>query len=404
MKQLIIIGSGISGLASAYYLKNKFKIKIFEKNDYLGGHTHTHYLKDEKTFFDSGFIVFNDRNYPNFINLLKTIKIGYQESNMSFSVTNKKIKYEWAGKNLKTIFDYKNLFTIRYLKVLKDIFKFSKLCEKDISFYNISLKEFLKKYNFSEEFIDLYFLPMCASIWSSNLKNIMNYNTSFILNFFKNHGLNNIISKRPIWFTIKNGSKSYIEKIIKEVKPEIYLKEKVIEINQKEKYIKTINKKKFKYDYLILANHTDQIKKILKQTTKEQLELLNSVKYQKNKVIVHTDKNLMPKKKANWSSWNYLYNRDNLILTYWMNLLQKLKCRKNIFVTLNYNRIKKKNIIKKIIYEHPVFTRVLKSINKINQKAQGINNIWFAGAWLGYGFHEDGVQSALKIRKLINAK
>ena len=404
MKQLIIVGSGISGLASAYFLKNKFKVKIFEKNDYLGGHTHTHYLNKEKTYFDSGFIVFNNRNYPNFIKLLNTIKVQYQESNMSFSVTNKRINYEWAGKNLKTIFDYKNIFTMRYLKVLKDIFKFSKLCEKDVSLYNNSLKKFLKEYKFSKEFIDLYFLPMCASIWSSNLKNIMNYNTSFILNFFKNHGLNNIISKRPVWFTIKNGSKSYIKKIIKETKPEIYLKEKVVEINQKKKYIKTINKKKFKYDHLILANHTDQIKKILKQAKKEQLELLNSVKYQKNKVIIHTDKNLMPKKKSNWSSWNYLYNKENLILTYWMNLLQNLKCRKNIFVTLNFDNIKKKNIIKKITYEHPVFTRPLKSINKINLNAQGINNVWFAGAWLGYGFHEDGIKSALKIRKLINAK
>merc|ERR1711991_1054758 len=231
------VGSGISGLASAYFLKNKFKVKIFEKNDYIGGHTHTHYLKEEKTYFDSGFIVFNNRNYPNFINLLNKIKVQYQESNMSFSVTNKRINYEWAGKNLKTIFDIKNIFTIRYLKVLKDIFKFSKLCEMDTSLYNISLKKFLKKYNFSKEFIDLYFLPMCSSIWSSNLKNIMNYNTSFILNFFKNHGLNNIISKRPVWFTIKNGSKSYIEKIINEAKPEIYLKEKVVEINQKKKFI-----------------------------------------------------------------------------------------------------------------------------------------------------------------------
>jgi len=404
MSQLIIIGSGISGLASAYYLKDKFKTNIFEKNDYLGGHTHTHYLNDEKTYFDSGFIVFNNKNYPNFIKLLNAIKVEYQESNMSFSVTNKRINYEWAGKNLKTIFHYKNIFTIRYLKVLIDIFKFSKLCEKNTSLYNISLKNFLKKYNFSKEFIDLYFLPMCASIWSSNLKNILNYNTSFILNFFKNHGLNNIISKRPVWFTIKNGSKSYIKKILKEVKPEIYLKEKVIEINQKRKYIKTINNKIFKYDHLILANHTDQIKKILKQTEKEQLELLNSVKYQKNKVIIHTDKNLMPKKKSNWSSWNYLYDRNNIILTYWMNLLQKLKCRKNIFVTLNFDKIRKKSIIKKVVYEHPVFTKTLQSINKINQKAQGINNIWFAGAWLGYGFHEDGVKSALKIRELINAK
>ena len=404
MKNLIIIGSGISGLASAYFLKNKFKIKIFEKNDYLGGHTHTHYLNDEKTYFDSGFIVFNNRNYPNFINLINAIGVEYQESNMSFSITNKRINYEWAGKNLKTIFDYKNIFTFRYLKVLKDIFKFSRLCEKDVSLYDMDLKKFLKKNDFSKEFIDLYFLPMCASIWSSDLKNLMNYNTSFILNFFKNHGLNNIISKRPVWFTIKNGSKTYIEKIIKVVKPEIYLKEGVVEINQKKKYIKTINRNKFKYDHLIFANHTDQIKKILKKADKKQLELLNSVKYQKNKVIIHTDKNLMPKKKSNWSSWNYLYNRDNLILTYWMNLLQKLKCKKNIFVTLNFDKIKKKNIIKKIIYEHPVFTKPLKSINKINQKAQGLNNIWFAGAWLGYGFHEDGVKSALKIRKLINAK
>ena len=404
MKNLIIIGSGISGLASAYLLKNKFKIKIFEKNDYLGGHTHTHYLNDEKTYFDSGFIVFNNRNYPNFINLINAIGVEYQESNMSFSVTNKRINYEWAGKNLKTIFDYKNIFTFRYLKVLKDIFKFSRLCEKDVSLYDMNLKKFLKKYDFSKEFIDLYFLPMCASIWSSDLKNLMNYNTSFILNFFRNHGLNNIISKRPVWFTIKNGSKTYIEKIIKVVKPEIYLKEGVVEINQKKKYIKTINRNKFKYDHLIFANHTDQIKKILKKADKKQLELLNSVKYQKNKVIIHTDKNLMPKKQSNWSSWNYLYNRDNLILTYWMNLLQKLKCKKNIFVILNFDKIKKKNIIKKIIYEHPVFTKPLKSINKINQKAQGLNNIWFAGAWLGYGFHEDGVKSALKIRKLINAK
>ncbi len=404
MKQLIIIGSGISGMSSAYYLRKKFKIKIFEKNNYLGGHTHTHYLQEEKTYFDSGFIVFNNKNYPNFINLLQSIKVEYQKSNMSFSVTNKKINYEWAGKNFKTIFNFKNIFTLRYLRILRDIFKFSKICEKESTLYDISLNKFLKKYKFSKEFIDLYFLPMCASIWSSDLDNIMNYNTSFILNFFKNHGLNNIISKRPVWFTIKNGSKSYIQKIVKDVKPEIYLNEKVIEINQKKKYITTNNKRKFSYDHIILANHTDQIKKILKDPEKIQTELLNSVKYQKNKIIIHSDRNLMPKNIDNWSSWNYFYNNNNLVLTYWMNLLQKLKCKRNIFVTLNFDKIKKNNIIKKIIYEHPVFSKSLKKVDEINQKAQGINNIWFAGAWLGYGFHEDGVKSALKIWRLINAR
>ena len=403
MKKLIIIGSGISGLSCAYFLRNKFKISIFEQNHYLGGHTHTHFLEDEKIFFDSGFIVFNNKNYPNFINLINELKVKHQNSNMSFSVTHEKINYEWAGKNLRTIFDLKNLFTLRYLKILKDIIRFSQICELDIQ-YNNKLNDFLKIKKFSKEFVDLYLLPMCSSIWSSDLKNIRNYNTKFVLNFFKNHGLNNILTKRPIWYTIKNGSKSYIEKLIKVAKPKIYLNHQVTQIDQKKKYIKTRNNKRIRYDHLILANHTNQIKKILIKPEKSQLDLLNSVKYQKNTVYIHNDKNLMPKQKKNWSSWNYQYNDNNLVLTYWMNLLQNLKCEKNIFVTLNFKKINKKYIMKKIVYEHPLFTKPLYKINKLQNKAQGINNIWFAGAWLGYGFHEDGVRSAINVRKLLNVK
>lgn len=404
MKKLLIIGSGISGLASAYFLRKKFKILIFEKNKYLGGHTHTHFLKKEKIYFDSGFIVFNDKNYPNFIDLIKKIKVEYQKSNMSFSVKNNKIKYEWAGKNFKTIFDFKNLFTLRYFKILKDIIRFAKITENKNVNVDLKLEKFLYENHFSKEFIELYLLPMCSSIWSTNLTDIKNYNTSFILNFFKNHGLNNIITKRPTWYTIKNGSKSYVDKIVKIVKPKVFLNEKVIEINQKKKFIVTNNKKKFKYDYLILANHTDQIKKILKDPLQKQLDLLNAVKYQKNTIYIHTDKKIMPKKKANWSSWNFFYTKKNLVLTYWMNLLQNLKCKTNIFVTLNFKTINKRFLIKKIIYEHPLFTKPLKIVSTINKKAQGINNIWFAGAWLGYGFHEDGVKSALEVKKLINVK
>ena len=404
MKQLIIIGSGISGLACSYYLRKKFKIKIFEQNNYLGGHTHTHLLENEKIHYDSGFIVFNDKNYSNFIKLINALHVKYQKSNMSFSVTNDKINYEWAGKNLRTIFDIKNIFTIRYFKILRDIIRFSKLCENSTLIHDYSLKKFLYKNNFSKEFINLYLLPMCSSIWSSDLKDIKNYNTSFILNFFKNHGLNNILTKRPTWYTIKNGSKSYIKKIIEIVKPKIYLNEKVIKVDQKKKYIKTVGNKKYNYDHLIFANHTNQIKQILDTPEKKQLKLLNTVKYQKNNITVHSDQNLMPKNYKNWSSWNYLYSNKKLVLTYWMNLLQKLSCKKNIFVTLNYDKIKKDKIIKKISYEHPLFTNPLLTVDKISNAAQGINNIWFSGAWLGYGFHEDGVKSALKVRELINAK
>src|SRR6056300_873427 len=177
MKKLIIIGSGISGLASAYYLRKKFKIKIFEKNNYLGGHTHTHHLKEENVNYDSGFIVFNNKNYPNFIKLINELNVKYQKSNMSFSVLKKDINYEWAGKNLSTIFDLNNLFSIRYLKILKDIIKFSNLCENKKISKNLKLKDFIKINELSKEFAELYLLPMCSSIWSSNINNILNYNT-----------------------------------------------------------------------------------------------------------------------------------------------------------------------------------------------------------------------------------
>ena len=404
MKKLIIIGSGISGLASAYYLRKKFKIKIFEKNNYLGGHTHTHYLKEENINYDSGFIVFNNKNYPNFIKLINELNVKYQKSNMSFSVLKRDINYEWAGKNLSTIFDLNNLFSIKYLKILKDIIKFSKLCENKKISKNLKLKDFIKINELSKEFAELYLLPMCSSIWSSNINNILNYNTSFIINFFRNHGLNNIISNRPTWYTIKNGSNSYISKLIKVVKPKIYLNTEVVNIDQNRKFIITKKKKVFNYDHIILANHSNQIKKILKNKNKDQLNLLKSVKYQKNYVCIHTDIKIMPKKTKNWSSWNYMYYGKKLVLTYWMNLLQKLSCKKDIFISLNYKKINKKFIIKKILYEHPIFTKPLDQIENLSNKAQGINNVWIAGAWLGYGFHEDGVKSALKIKKMINVK
>lgn len=402
MKKLIIIGSGISGLSSAYYLKNKFKIIILEKNNYIGGHTHTHYFKKENVNYDSGFIVFNNKNYPNFINLINKLGVKYQKSSMSFSVRHDRKGYEWAGKNLKTIFSIKNIFTIRYFKILRDIILFSKLCENYNYKKKISLKSFIRTNKLSNEFADLYLYPMCSSIWSSNIKNIKNADTSFVLNFFKNHGLNNIITKRPTWFTIKNGSHSYIKKIIQSRNIKIKLNNQAIEVDQIKKKVKTINGNILKYDHLIFANHSSEAIKILKKPSKDQIKLIRSVKYQKNNVIIHSDEKLMPNEKGNWCSWNYLYHNNKIVLTYWMNLLQNLKCKTNIFVTLNNTKIRKEKLIKKITYSHPLFTKSLEEVNILLEKAQGINNVWFAGAWLGYGFHEDGVKSAIKIRDMIN--
>ena len=406
-KKLIIIGSGISGLSAAYYLHKNFNVKIFEQNQYFGGHTHTHTIKVNKRIvnIDSGFIVFNNLNYRNFIKFIQKLKIKYQISNMSFSVTNRQRQYEWSGKNFKSIFLTKNILTLRYWKVLRDAFKFNKITKQYINNEIVSketVSQFLIKNKFSKEFLVFYFYPMCASIWSNPVGKIKNFKIHFILSFFSNHGLINIIKKRPIWYTISNGSKTYVEKIFKLMGKKNFILEKVVKINQQKKFITTKKGNRYKFDHVIIATHTDSAKKILHKITLDQKKLLNMVKYRGNTAIMHTDSSVMPKNKHNWSSWNFLDRKKTFALTYWMNLLQNLKIDQDIFVSINCdNKIKKNKIIKKIKYSHPVFNNKTQDIEKKLNEIQGINGVWFAGAWQGYGFHEDGLKSAIKIVKKI---
>ncbi len=408
MKKAIVIGGGISGLCVSYFLKNKFELLLLEQNDYIGGHSNTHTIyENNKVFnFDSGFIVFNNLNYQNYIKILKENNIEYEKSNMSFSVINDEENYEWAGKNIKTIFDLSNIFTLRYWKVLAGILKLNFIIKNKKKTNNsITVDQFLRKYHFNDEFINLYFLPMCSSIWSSNFQDIKNYGAKFVINFFENHGLCNILKKRPIWMTIKNGSSQYVKKIVSKIgENNCLLNSEVINIDQDNKIVKCSNDKEYKYDILILCIHTDQAKKIIKNLTKNQEKLLDMVNYKTNNIVIHSDEKIMPNKLKNWSSWNYRYQSKNLILTYWMNLLQNLKLKKNIFVTLNYDKINKEKIIKKLSYRHPVFKYDKEELKKQNDITSGENYVYFAGAWLGYGFHEDGVKSAIEVFKKLNAE
>ena len=245
---------------------------------------------------------------------------------------------------------------------------------------------------------------MCSSIWSSDLDQIENYKACFILDFFKNHGLNNVLSKRPEWFTIRGGSKTYIDKIIEKSKFKIIKNERVKYVDQLKNILITHNNNSYQYDHLILASHANDSYEFLNNKSHEQEKLLSSVKYQKNKITIHSDDSIMPQSKKNWTSWNFKYDEKKLVLTYWMNLLQNLKCNTNIFVSLNSNKINETKIIKEIIYSHPIFIKSKRSMADLCKKAQGQNNIWFAGAWLGYGFHEDGLNSAINVYNLINAR
>lgn len=402
-KKIAIIGSGISGMTAGFELSKKYEIHIYEKNSYLGGHTHTHEVKEnnKKYFIDSGFIVFNNKTYPNFINLLKKINIDSENTNMSFSVNYPHENFEWSGKDLNSLFfKNKKFFTIKFFKILTGIIKFNFLAKiNKQSFLNIKIKTFLKKFNFSEEFKKYYLYPMCASIWSNPINKIKDYKTHFLIKFFINHGLVNLFF-RPQWKVIKFGSNQYIKKIIQISNIKFFLNNnvKAIKINKNKIQIKNKNKL-INYDHLIFANHTNEISKILPSNFKKQKKILALVGYQINDACLHTDSSLMPKNKYNWSSWNFIKTNDkNAKLTYWMNYLQNLKCKKNYFVSINSNNlINKSKIIKKIKYSHPVFKHNKEYTFKKLQEIQGYKNIYYCGAWCGYGFHEDGVVSAKNV-------
>ena len=407
--KIAIIGSGISGLTLAYYLDKKYNVTLFEKEDRIGGHTHTHTLKINQDIIkvDSGFIVFNKKTYPNFIKLLKELKVSYQPSSMSFSVQSTLSRLEYAGNNLKTLFaQKKNLLNIYFWRLLWEILKFNKLAKKILQkpelIENLTIQEFVNKHNFSEYFLDNYLLPMSSAIWSSSYKDIKKFSLLFFLNFLNNHGMINI-NDRPQWLTIKNGSETYVQKIVSQLKGKIKLNSTISNVYRNNgKCIIEINKKKLKFDFVFFACHADQALKLIKNPNLLEKNILGSFKYSSNKAVLHQDTNLMPKNKSIWSAWNYIIKNKTTSqarVTYNMNILQSISPKNDLLVSLNSDQdINPKAILKSMDYTHPIF-----NLNTyLNQKQQHLvckNGFAFSGAYWGNGFHEDGVVSALNAIK-----
>jgi predicted NAD/FAD-binding protein len=406
--KIAVIGSGISGLTSAFLLSKKHEVFLYEKNDYIGGHTHTHEINenDKKINVDSGFIVYNENTYPNFMKLLDILKIESQHTTMGFSVKSFSNDFEYAGNSIHSIFAQKsNIFRPSFLKMIYQILRFNKISKNEYNNIdeNITLNDYLLKFSFSEKFVNHYIIPMGAAIWSTSPKKMLNMPAKFFIRFFQNHGLLKVIN-RPQWWVIKNGSKQYVKKIIKPFENNIVLNCKINSISRSnEKVTIKFDKSEKIFDAVVIATHSDQALELLSDSTDAENQILGSIKYQKNSALIHTDKSILPKRKIAWSSWNYLLNEssDNLVtLTYNMNILQTLKSKKVYCVTLNNTTsIDESKIIKKIIYHHPLFD--LESVKAQNQKNKicGSNNTYFCGAYWGYGFHEDGVNSALDVCK-----
>lgn len=405
--KIAIIGSGISGLTSAYILNKKHDITIYEKNDYIGGHTHTHKIpENNKTFnVDSGFIVYNENTYPNFIRLLDLLNVERQHSNMGFSVKTSYKDFEYSGNSIGSIFAKKsNMFNPYFLNMLKSILRFNKVSIKDLDKIDAStsLIEYLKSKRFSSYFIKYYIVPMAAAIWSTSPKMILKMPALFFIKFFNNHGLLQV-KNRPQWWVIKNGSKQYVKKIINQFNGTINLNTPVIKVsrNENQVIIKTKTNSDV-FDAVIFATHSDQSLRLLQDYSDDEKNILSKIKYQKNTALIHTDTSILPKRKNAWSSWNYLLNKDDdtVTLTYNMNILQSLNASKTYCVTINdCDLVDKDKIIKKINYEHPLFTKdTIESQNNKNL-INGVNNTYFCGAYWGNGFHEDGVNSALDVCK-----
>ena len=413
--KIAIIGSGISGLTSAYLLNRNHDITVFEANDYIGGHTHTHNIKikNKEYAVDTGFIVYNERTYPNFIKLLDTLGVERQLSTMGFSVKSASEDYEYAGESLNSLFAKRsNIFRLGFLRMLYEMYRFGKKSDStglglDVS---ITLGTYLRSENYSNEFINYFIIPMGAAIWSTPANKVLDMPAYFFIKFFYNHGMLEIIN-RPKWWVIKDGSSAYIKKIIKGFESKINLSSPIRTVSRLDNgiEIETANSKKpLMFDAVVFATHSDQALGMLKDPTEKEKDILSSIPYQKNEVLLHTDSSVLPKRKLAWASWNYQLDSNPespVVLTYNMNILQSLDCDETFCVTLNdHQSVDKSKVLKKITYHHPLFT--VKGIEAQKRKLEisGVNNTYYCGAYWHNGFHEDGVASAIEVCKHFGEK
>ena len=412
--KIAVIGSGISGLSSAYYLSKKHKVDLFEKQDRFGGHSYTLDIKlneKEKVAVDAGFMVFNKITYPNLINFFKENDIEIEKSDMSFSVSVKGTNIEYCGKGLNGIFSNRgNLLNLKFVKMFFEIINFYKRCEKlnSNNIEKITLGEYLTKIGKSKYFIDYHIIPMVSAIWSMPPFEASQMPLTFFLSFFKNHGLFKL-KDRPQWYTVTNRSKTYVDKILSKVSGEYFKNyeiNKIIRDNNGVKVYYGSENEFFNYDKVVLASHADESLKIISDITNKEREILSNFKYKPNKAVIHSDENLMPLNKNAWCSWNSSLNPDNKeqsSVTYWLNQLQNLKTDKNIFLTINpFVEIASDKIYNKIDFTHPYYDEKALQ-NQSNLKTiQNKNNTLFAGSYFGYGFHEDGIKSSIEMLKTLN--
>ncbi len=404
--RIAIIGGGISGLVSAYLLNPDHDIVVFEANDYIGGHTHTVdvALGERRHAVDTGFIVFNEVTYPNFLKLVRRLGVDYQGSSMTFSVKSEREGIEYGAHNLNGLFaQRRNLLDLSFYGMIRDIFRFRKEFQRLLAEERTgeSLGAFLRSRGYSRRFIDCFIVPLGSALWSANPERIGEFPLSTFVRFFENHGFLEI--KNPFeWKVVKGGSARYVEKLTEPFRDKIRLSTAVRAVARRPDGVDVSldGGTTERFEHMVLAVHSDQALAMLSDPTPAELEVLGAIPYQQNLAVLHTDTRILPRRRRIWSSWNYLIPQEHVnraVITYDMNILQSLQASEEFCVTLNHpGDIAGGKIIGRYDYAHPVYTMAAPAAQKRHCEISGVNRTHYAGAYWGYGFHEDGVNGALK--------
>jgi uncharacterized protein len=414
-QRIAIVGSGISGLSAAHHLQGRAHITLFEAGDYFGGHTHTVDVTlptatgIQTHGVDTGFLVYNERTYPGLIALFKELQVATVKSDMSFSVqvpgAKGRRKLEWNGANLNTVFAQRsNLFKPRFLFMLRDVIRFNTLASalaerKQDHELAQPLRDFLQAHGFGDAFRDWYLLPMLGCIWSCPTDQMLAFPVATMIRFCHNHGLIQV-NNRPQWFTVAGGARHYVDKILPGI-PDKRLNTPVQRIERDADGVSVFTPAGAeRFDQVILATHSDQSLAMLAQPTAQEQATLGAIRYHPNRAVLHTDTSVMPQKKLAWAAWNYeRAAHDNtestrVCLHYWLNLLQPLPFTQDVLVSLNpVHEIDPAQVIGAYDYAHPVFDLAAIQAQERMPQLQGQQRTWFAGAWMGYGFHEDGFKA-----------
>jgi len=409
-----IIGLGISGLGCAHFLKDEVDLTLYESNDYIGGHTNTVTVTEgsKDVPIDTGFMVYNEDTYPHLTKLFAELDVKTKKTCMSFSVNHLPDGLEYNGGKMHQIFGQrKNIFSLRFWRMLFKIKRFNTDALEDIeneSLHQLTLREYVEHRGYGEDFLQWYLIPMASAVWSSPPDKTEQFPAITLLRFWRNHGFL-AVEKRKQWRTVCDGAKSYVEKITVPFRDRIQVSNPVQSVRRTAEGVEVTSlKDKVIYDYVIFGTHGDDSLKLLVDPTETETEILSAFQYQPNKAVMHNDVSVMPKNKACWASWNYeIGNTDAGLRTsthYWMNSLQGVSEEKDYFVTINPMR-EPNNVLKTIEYHHPLFDLTAlaaqKEIPRLHQEGRETTNTFFVGAWQRYGFHEDGLLSAVNLCEIL---